>query len=141
MLPSLMVFGMPYCKNCQQYLQKHRTGHIHSSEQWAEVKKLKKKERLAALQGAITALTARANQVVAPIAEAPLAETEAAIAALEPTIQKGAAARITWILKKCPRCDAHHLQLSLTNYTVDKKVATNVVGTFDKTGLPAAAVA
>jgi len=136
MLPSLLVFGMPYCKNCQQYLKKHRTGHIHSPEQWAEVKKLKKKERLPALQAAVSALTARANQLVAPIARAPLAETEAAIAALDPTIQKGAAARITWVLKKCPRCDAHHLQLSLTNFTVDKKVAVNVVGTFDKTLLP-----
>ena len=136
MLPSMMVFGMPYCKNCQQYLKKHRTGHIHSPEQWAVVKKLKSKERLPTLQAAIQALTARANEITAPIAAAPLAETEAAVAALDPAIQKGAAARITYVLKKCPRCDAHHLQLSLTNFTVDKKVATNVVATLDKTEQP-----
>ena len=105
------------------------------------MKKLKSKERQPALQAAINALTARANQLVAPIARAPLTETEAAIAALDPTLQKGAAARITWVLKKCPRCDAHHLQLSLTHFTVDKKDATNVVGTFDKTNVPQPEVA
>jgi hypothetical protein len=136
MMPSMMVFGMPYCKGCQQYLKKHRTGHIHSPEQWPVVKKLKSKERLPALQAAIQALTARANEFTAPIAAAPLAETEAAIATLDQTIQKSAAARITYTLKKCPRCDAHHLQLDLTNYTVDKKVATATVVKLDKTKVP-----
>lgn len=139
MLPSLMVFGMPYCKNCQQYLKKHRSGHIHSPEQWSVVKKLKKKERLPALQTAVQALTARANQITAPMAAAPLGETEAAVASLDQAVQKDAAARITYVLKKCPRCDAHHLQLDLTHFTVDKKVAVNTVATLDKTELPAAA--
>ena len=128
-----MVFGMPYCKGCQQYLKKHRSGHIHSTDQWSVVKKLKSKERLPALQAAIQALTARANEFTAPIATAPLAETEAAISTLDQSIQKDAAARITFILKKCPRCDAHHLDLNLTNFTVDKKVATSVVAKIDKT--------
>ena len=141
MLPSLMVFGMPYCKNCQQYLKKHRTGHLHSPEQWSVVKKLKKKERLPALQAAIKNLIARANQFTAPIAGAPLAETETAIATLDQTVQKDAAARITYVLKKCPRCDAHHLDLNLTNFTVDKKVANSNVAKIDKTELPAAAAA
>jgi len=140
MLPSMMVFGMPYCKNCQQYLKKHRTGHLHAPEQWSVVKKLKSKERLPALQAAIQALTARANQFTAPIAAAPLAETEAAVASLDQTIQKDAAARITYTLKKCPRCDAHHLQLDLTNFTVDKKVANTTVAKIDKTELPVPAV-
>ncbi|MDB6007112.1 MAG: hypothetical protein JWR15_4099, partial [Prosthecobacter sp.] len=133
MLPSLAVFGMPYCKGCQQYLKKHRSGHIHSHEQWSVVKKLGKKERLPALQAAIQALTTRANEFTAPIAAAPLGETEVAIGTLDQSIQKDAAARITYVLKKCPRCDAHHLQLNLTNFTVDKKVATATVGKIDKT--------
>ncbi len=133
MVPSMMVFGMPYCKGCQQYLKKHRTGHIHSTEPWPVVKKLKKKERLAALQVAIQDLIARANEFTGPIAAAPLAETEAALATLDQTIQKNAAARITYTLKKCPRCDAHHLDLSLFNYTEDKKVANSNVAKIDKT--------
>jgi hypothetical protein len=44
-------------------------------------------------------------------------------------------------LKKCPRCDAHHLQLNLTNFTVDKKVTTNRLLNLDKTELPLLAVA
>lgn len=136
MMPSMLVFGMPYCKTCQQYLKKHRSGHIHSPEQWAVVKKLKKKERLSALQAAIKDLVARANQFTAPIAAAPLAETDAAIATLDQTIQKGAAARITYVLKKCPRCNAHHLALNLTNFTEDKKVSNSNLAKIDKTKLP-----
>lgn len=133
MFPSLMVFGMPYCKGCQQYLKKHRTGYLHAPEQWSVVKKLKKKERLAALQASIKDLIGRANEFTGPIAAAPLAETEAALATLDQTIHKDAAARITYTLKKCPRCDAHHLELSLFNYTEDKKVANSNVATIDKT--------
>ncbi|WP_395745594.1 hypothetical protein [Prosthecobacter sp.] len=138
MIPSLTVFGMPYCKSCQLYLKKHRTGHLHAPEQWSVVKKLKSKERLPALQAAIQALTARANEFTAPIAAAPLAETEAAIGTLDQAVQKDAAARITYHLKKCPCCDAHHLQLDLTNYTVDKKVANTTVAKIDKTKVAAA---
>jgi hypothetical protein len=141
MLPSMMVFGMPYCKGCQLYLKKHRTGHIHSDEKWSVVKKLKSKERLPALQSAIKALTDRANQILAPIVNAPLAEADAAVAALDQAIQKDAAARITYTLKKCPTCDAHHLDLTLTNFTVDKKVATTNVAKIDKTEQPAPAAA
>lgn len=141
MLPSMMVFGMPYCKGCQLYLKKHRTGHIHSDEKWSVVKKLKSKERLPALQSAIKALTDRANQILAPIANAPLAEADAAVAALDQAIQKDAAARITYTLKKCPTCDAHHLDLTLTNFTVDKKVASTNVAKIDKTEQPAPAAA
>lgn len=133
MVPSAMVFGMPYCKGCQQYLKGHRTGHLHSPEQWPVVKKLKKKERLAALQAAIKELIARANEFTTPIAAAPLAETEAAIATLDQAVQKDAAARITYTLKKCPRCDAHHLDLNLFNYTEDKKVSNSNVAKIDKT--------
>ena len=141
MLPSMMVFGMPYCKGCQLYLKKHRTGHIHSEEKWSVVKKLKSKERLPALQSAIKALTDRANLILGPIANAPLAEADAAVAALDQAIQKDAAARITYTLKKCPTCDAHHLDLTLTNFTVDKKVATTNVAKIDKTEQPAPAAA
>lgn len=136
MVPSMMVFGMPYCKGCQQYLKKHRTGHLHAPEQWSVLKKLKKKERLAALQASIKELMARANEFTAPIAAAPLADTEAALATLDQTVRKDAAARITFTLKKCPRCDAHHLNLNLFNYTEDKKVANSNVAKIDKPKAP-----
>ncbi|MES2506243.1 MAG: hypothetical protein V4599_06040 [Verrucomicrobiota bacterium] len=132
-VPSLTVFGMPYCKSCQQYLKNHRTAHIHSPALWSTVKKLKKNERLAALQEAIQTLAERANEIAGSIATVPLAETESAIAALDQDIQKDAAARITFTLKKCPQCEAHHLKLTLTNFTVDKNAAFNNFATIDKT--------
>lgn len=139
MFPSLTVFGMPYCRACQQYLKPHRSGHIHSPAQWSTVKKLGKKERLEALQTAVESLATRADEITAPIAAAPLADTESAVASLDQTIQKDAAARVTFTLKKCPHCEAHHLTLTLTNFTVDKQVKFGDLLKIDKTDLPTAA--
>lgn len=136
MLPSLTVFGMPYCKSCQQYLKNHRTSHVHSPALWSTVKKLKKKERLEALQEAIQSVGQRANEIADSIATAPLAETEAAMAGLDQSVQTDAAARITFVLKKCPQCEAHHLSLTLTHFTVDKKVNASDFAKIDKTELP-----
>ena len=136
MVPSLAVFGMPYCKSCQQYLKAHRTGHIHSPTLWSTTKKLKKKERLIALQEAIQTLSNRATDITDSIATAPLTDTELAIAELDQAIQKDAVARITFTLKKCPQCDAHHLKLQLTNFTADKKAAFCDIAKIDKTELP-----
>lgn len=133
MLPSLTVFGMPYCRKCQRYLKTYRTGHIHSPQLWSNVKKLRKKERLALLQDAVQALSERANQISDRIAETSLADTDAAVAALDSTVLKDAAARITFNLMKYPGCDAHHLSLNLFNFTADKKSATNQIGKIDKT--------
>lgn len=138
LFPSLTVFGMPYCKGCQQYLKPHRTAHLHSAAQWSAVKKLKKKERLAALEEAIQSIAVPAHDLAGSIASAPLADTEAAVAGLDQTIQKDAAARITVLLKKCPQCDSHHLDLTLNNFTVDKKFNSSGFAKIDKTELPAA---
>ena len=63
----------------------------------------------------------------------PLAETAAAVAALDGALRKDAAARVAFELKKCPSCDAHYLKLTLANFTADKKGATTVVAKIDKT--------
>ena len=48
--PSAMVFGMPYCKKCQQYLKPYRTAYVHSQDLWSTVKRLSKKERIEKLR-------------------------------------------------------------------------------------------
>lgn len=111
----------------------YRTGHIHSSNTWSSVKKLGKKARLGTLQEVARALIDRAQQVAAPLAAAPLAGTEAVIAALEPAVRKDAAARVTFTLKKCPSCDAHHVAITLHTHSVNKQPAAVLVATFDKT--------
>lgn len=133
MVPSLTVFGMPYCKKCQQYLKAHRTAYIHSPDLWSNVKKLRKQERLARLRSAVGTVTALANQTTGALSRAPLAETESALAALDSAIRKDAAARITFLLKKCPTCEAHHLQLTLNSFTADKRPATSILAKIDKT--------
>jgi hypothetical protein len=139
MLPSLMVFGMPYCKSCQQYLKPYRLGHLHSETQWTEIKKLPKKERLSALESSIQAVSDQAHEITQSIAEAPLNDTEVAVSNLDQSIKKDAASRITFTLKKCPQCEAHHLSLILTNFTVDKKINSSDLTKIDKTDVPATA--
>jgi hypothetical protein len=133
--PTFMVFGMPYCKNCQQYLKLHRTGYINSPESWADVKKLSRGARSSKLQSLISALAAQANQVVGPVLKAPFTETEAAIAALDPGVRKGTAGRIAIELRKCSSCDAHHLRLRIHTFSANKKAAAKVLSQFDKTEL------
>lgn len=135
MLPSLAVFGMPYCKGCQSYLKPYRSSYINSPELWPDVKKLPRKERLAALQGAIQSLTQRAQEVVDRIVHAPLAETVSEVEAFDPKLNKNSAARIQFVLKKCPQCDAHHVQLNLFNMAVNKKPVTTKLNALDKTQL------
>ena len=136
--PSAMVFGMPYCKGCQRYLKPYRTAYVNSPDLWSSLKRLSKKERIEKLQGAVAAIIGRARQITAAIANAPLAETATAVAALDGAIRKDAAARITFDLKKCPGCDSHHLKLTLTNFTAGKQLATRIVANLDKTKQPAA---
>jgi hypothetical protein len=133
LIPSAMVFGMPYCKKCQKYLTAYRTGHIHSPNSWSSVKRLGKQARLKALQEAVGALSERVRQITSSMAAAPLAETEAAVAALEPALRKDAAARVTFALKKCPTCEAHHVEVTLNTHSVDKRPVTKSIAKFDKT--------
>jgi hypothetical protein len=97
------------------------------------VKQLGRKARLEALQEVAGALIGRARQVAARLAAAPFAETEAAITALEPAVRKDAAARVAFILKKCPSCEAHHVAITLHTHSVDKRPLTKFIAKFDKT--------
>jgi hypothetical protein len=39
-------------------------------------------------------------------------------------------------LKKCPSCEAHFIELTLTNYKVDKQVGSTSLLKLDKTAAP-----
>jgi hypothetical protein len=136
MVPSMHVFGMCYCKKCQKYLLAHRTGYVHSPSLWANVKKMSKQARLAELQSVANNTAGRAQQIAVPLANASLADTEKAIAALDSFARKDATARVAFILKKCPTCDAHHLELMLNTYSVDKRAAATSLVKLDKTEMP-----
>ena len=132
MVPSSTVFGMPYCRSCQSYLKAHKTGYMNSPEQWAEVKKLPKKERLAALQLTVQTLAQRVQEMVDKIIHSPFPETVAVVESLDAKFNKASAAYVSLVLKKYPQCDAHHIRLTLVNKTVDKKDAYAVLSSFEK---------
>ena len=131
-VPSMMVFGMPYCRRCQVYLKKNRVGFINSTQPWSAVRKLKRAEREAALRQCNGEVQQRANSFFQHVAQVPLQDTLAAMDHLE-LLNKGATARVTVTLKKCPKCDSHHLDMMLNTYAVNKKAAHAALGKMDKT--------
>lgn len=131
MLPSAILFSMPYCRSCQRYLLKHKSGFINAAARRDETLRLAKGERPAALQAAVNEVSARASQLFARVRDADLAGTVAALAETAP-LDKGAVALVTVTLKKCPTCDSHHMDFSLQHSTVDKRVARASLLTVDK---------
>lgn len=132
-MPSAVVFGMPYCKRCQKYLAVHRIRQIQSSNSWEDVKRLNKKVRGDALQETMKTLVARAMQIAAPLATASLSDTDAMISALDNSDRKDAAARVTFTLKKCPTCEAHVVEISLYSHSVNNQAVVQSLANFDKT--------
>lgn len=137
MLPSAILFTMPYCRSCQRYLLKHRTGYLNGSARRDDVLRLPKAGRPAALQGAVEEVSARAREVFARVKDATLAQTEAVLDEVE-RAAGGSAAMVTITLKKCPTCDSHHLDFSLHHSTVDKRAAASNLLTIEKTQAAAA---
>lgn len=138
MLPSAILRGMPYCHGCQYYLKRHQTTVINATSSWAQIKKLAKKERLEALTAAVQDVAVKTQQALATVEDTPFEETATRLATLDKSATKDAPASVAFTLKKCPHCDAHHIAATLTNKTVDKKVATKVLANLDKTNLASA---
>ncbi len=132
MVPSLVVSGMPYCKACQKYLINHRTGYLNTPQQWADIKKLSKQERTEHLNLALGALQQQAGELLGSIQQTSLTDTAAVVESLEKKGSQDAAGHIKVVLKKCPNCDAHHVQMSLANWTIDKQHVSNNIATLDK---------
>ncbi len=135
MLPSLTVFGIPYCKHCQVYLKPHKKAFVHSTESWSNVGKLKRKERGPVLEQAVAAVLEKAGPVSDLLLQIPFPETLVELQKLDQTEQKETLARVTYILKKCPKCEAHHITTNLFNFQPDKKFAVTTLVEMDKTSM------
>lgn len=140
MVPSWTLFAMPYCRRCRCYLKVEQTSFVVSALSHAEAMKLdrfsmKKPARTAALAEAQHLVQERAAEVLARIQQAPLAEVRAALGALD-VVGKGKekpAAQVSFRLKKCPRCESHHVVATLVTVAPNGKPATAEVFKLDKT--------
>lgn len=134
--PAAILRGMPYCGRCRQYLKVHAAFSVESSARAKETLKLKAAPRVAALQAAVDEVAGRARAVLEGVRSLNLADTLAQLAVLGPPVKKSeAAARVSVVLKKCPKCDGHHLALSLVTFSKDKKPAQSLLWTLDKPSL------
>lgn len=137
MIPSATLFRMPYCRPCQNYLKKNRTTFVNSVDTRRDLFALPRKERKPALERIAGTLQASANEIASGVSGIDLAATQAYLDQLQPDQHKTSAARLTVVLRKCPRCDGHHVDITLTHVTLDKKQAAQSLYKIDK---PVAAV-
>lgn len=138
MVPSWTLFAMPYCRRCRYYLKVEQTSFLTSQLSHAEAMKLdrfglKKPARTAALAEAQRDVQLRAAQVLERIQRAPLADVRAALGALDGARKDKPAAQVSFSLKKCPRCDSHHVVATLVTVAANGRPANGELFKLDKT--------
>ncbi|OGQ11127.1 MAG: hypothetical protein A2138_20890 [Deltaproteobacteria bacterium RBG_16_71_12] len=140
MVPAWTLFAMPYCRRCRLYLKADGTSFVRSAVLQAEVMKLgrfrlKSPEREALLQTAQAEVRRRAVEVFAQIERAPLAVVRSVLAGLDGAASRKdkPAAQVSICLKKCPRCESHHLVATLATFAANGRPATGEVFKLDKT--------
>jgi hypothetical protein len=124
MLPAALLFKMPYCGPCQKYLVKQRTGFLSTGVKRDAITPWKrtKEQRAAAAGEAATEIAQKARAIAAQMRGAGLARvTELFDSELERRATKDRAATGTAYLRKCPTCDAHHVDFHLAGLNAAKK--------------------
>jgi hypothetical protein len=137
MLPSAGLRSLPYCRRCQLYLKTARVGYLESAAPKEAVFDAPRKQRAALLGEAMQQVTGAALELVRPIPAASYEQALAIVSELNPKHLRKSAAQVELTLRKCPRCDAHHLRVTLSYIGVDKRPASRLVQAFDKTEIVA----
>lgn len=132
-VPSLALMGLPYCKNCQFYLKKNKTHFIPAPMPKPEWKQLTRKEKAAALEQQLQAVAQHALQFAQQVAHTPYDITMQALSTLPVEEPKDAVGWVKVLIKKCPQCEAHHLNVMLVNNTVPRNKGQTLLADVDKT--------
>jgi hypothetical protein len=142
MIPSAALFAMPYCRGCQLYLKKHQQGYISSEMTRKQLFDTPRKTRKDTLGQLVGELVVRGGEFGAHVKSMPLDQTVEAMNQLLATgVPKDAAAHTLITLKKCPRCDGHHVNITVNYTNLDRKQGVQKVVDLDKTELQAQAAA
>jgi DNA-directed RNA polymerase subunit M/transcription elongation factor TFIIS len=142
MMPAAVLFKMPFCVACQKYLVTHKKGFLSSAatRDAAVSTKQTRAAREAAIRDANNEMARSAVQLATRMRGAPLADVVAALEEdTEAAKNKAAAATVLVHLKKCPRCEAHHVSFQLESVNLDKKRTVTVLPAVDATGAPSPA--
>ncbi|MBN1919032.1 MAG: hypothetical protein JW889_14085 [Verrucomicrobia bacterium] len=126
-IPVLTLRQFSYCPACQMYMTSAGSFYAGSTAQVADLKKRKKQEKKDAIAAAIVEVSALKDKVMEYLATAPLDETISALSQLTRAAPSKAIAYIQYDLHRCPRCDAHHIKVTLNNQTVDGKRNTSIL--------------
>jgi hypothetical protein len=134
MLPCVVLRGMPYCLGCQRYLKRHAVSNLYSPVLAAAIKELPRRERPAAVQAAVDAVSGRALAVLQKVASLSLDETLAALGSASEEPVKKTAASASLRLLKCPQCDGHYITTGVNFIAANGKPGQATLPALDKTG-------
>ena len=132
-VPSLVLMGLPYCKTCQFYLRKNKTHFIPASMTKSAWKDLAKNQKTPVLEQQLQAIVQQAIQVSEQVTHTPYDITMEVWSALPAAEPKEAVGWVQLLVKKCPQCEAHHLNVLLVNNTVSRDKGQTLLADVDKT--------
>ena len=131
LFPLVILKDVPYCRACQFYRRKTASGVLNSEEKRDLLKKRKKKERIAIIEGVLTSIGQKATTLLESTREGPLARNLALVDGLEKEPDKQAIATAQFRLSKCPGCESHSVIATLRNVTVDGQSVATTLGRID----------
>ncbi len=141
MIPSAVLFKMPYCAPCQRYLKEIQGAYLRSTATRKETFALPRKERPGAIARSADEVALTSRQVLQHASTLSLADTRALLLTFGAKLEKDAQATIELGLKKCPDCDTHRLSATLRYTGADKTVARREIAAIDKVAPAQAAAA
>jgi hypothetical protein len=141
MIPSAVLFKLPYCTACQRYLKEVQSAYLRSNATRGDIFALPRKQRPAAIAQSAEEVVAKSTQILQAAASLSLADTRALLQTYGARSEKEAIARIELALKKCPDCETHRLSATLHYTGADKKPARRAAGAIDKIAPARAAAA
>jgi hypothetical protein len=103
-----------------------------STAQEADLTKKSKKQKETIIVEAVKEVSQPHEDLMARIAEAPLDDTVSALRELTNAGPGKAVAYLKYELSKCPRCDNHHITVTLGNLKVDRQRNTQELAKLSK---------
>jgi hypothetical protein len=131
-LPAKMavssVSGTPDCEKCRQYFVTHHCAYLNAPERWEDMAALEHVDRCIGLKQSITPLFKRAEAFLETMSGKALTEVTDAMAEFEPEAHMGNTGTVSFTLRKCPGCDAYHLQATFAGYDQHGEFSSEKIG-------------
>lgn len=131
-LPAKMavtsVSGTPDCPRCKQYFINYRCAYLNAPENWEDMAEMTHVDRCVAIKQSVTPVIQRAEDFLAGMQGQKLPEVAEAMKEFESEALMGNTGTVSFTLRKCPGCDAFHLQATFAGYDPHGEFSSEKIG-------------